>query len=417
MPIFKPFRGVRPNDDFIQQFPTHPLDLFSQEELHRKAQEERTYIQMIKPYVVSKSKDVDRNLRKIRSNYEELVEEKTLIQDPSSFYLYAQIHPNKSVFRGLLGLVSVEDFWNGKIKRHESTIPKKKEKLAHYLEKVHLQAEPALLTYPSNSKVELLMNHEEKNVPIINYEDNKGIRHKIWRIDNRLKMKQLKEVLDQEDAFYIADGHHRIGSAALHAKHLKEKNKRHTGNEPYNFVFSFIVSNQSIKIHDYNRVVSDLGGMTSEELIEKLKQSFNIHDKEDKPYFPSQKFHISMYLDGKFYSLHVKHELRSQDISLNHLDHHLLDRLVFKDVFGIEDTDNSERIDYVKGTSSIEGIQKLKRLVDSGEYKVGFGVFPVSFNEMIKISDNKISMPPKCTYIEPKLITALLMYDMKQSNI
>lgn len=413
MPIFKPFRGVRPTEDFLECFPTHPLDNFTNDEINKKAQEDFSYVQMIKPYVCSKSKDVDRNLRKIRSNYEELLEDQKLIQDPSSYYFYEQIYPNKSVFRGLLGLTSVEDFKDGKIKRHESTIPQKKEKLAHYLEKVNLQAEPVLLTYPANSKVELLMNYEEKNVPIINIVDSKGIRHKIWKIDNRLKMQQFKEVLDQVDAFYIADGHHRIGSTALNAKHQKEKNKKHTGTEGYNYIYSFIVSNQSIKIHDYNRYLVDLNGLKPDEILKKLEQSFLIHHKEEVPYYPSQKFHISMYLGGKFYSLHVKHDLRNPEISLDHLDHHLFDKYILKDIFGIENTDSSEKIKYVKGNSSVEGILKLKEKIDNGDGAIGFGIYPVSFSEMIKISDNRISMPPKCTYIEPKLITALLMYDMK----
>ncbi len=413
MPTFRPFRGVRPTEDFLERFPTHPIDNYTQDEINKKAQEDSSYVQMIKPYVCSKSKDVDRNLRKIRSNYEELMDDNKLVQDSSSYYLYEQIYPNKNVFRGLLGLTSVEDFWDGKIKRHESTIPQKKEKLAHYLEKVNLQAEPVLLTYPSNSKVELLMNYEEKNVPIVNISDSKGIRHKLWRIDNRLKMQQLKEALDQIDSFYIADGHHRIGSTALNAKHLKEKNKKQTGTEGYNFIFSFIVSNQSIKIHDYNRYLTDLNGLKPSQILKKLEKSFLIHEKGETPYYPSQKFHLSMYLDGKFYSLHVKHNLRSQEVNLNHLDHHLFDQLILKDIFEIQKTDSSEKIRYVKGNSSVEGIMKLKDKVDSGLGAIGFGIFPVSFSEMIKISDNKISMPPKCTYIEPKLITALLMYDMK----
>ncbi len=413
MPVFKPFRGIRPHKDYEATFPTHPLDNFTQSEIAEKAQVENTYINMIKPYVVSKSKDVDRNLRKIRTTYEELLNEKVLVQDNSAYYLYEQIYPNKQVFRGLLGLSSIEDFWNGKIKRHESTIPQKKEKLAHYLEKVNLQAEPVLLTYPSNSKIELLMNHEEKNVPIFNHVDSIGIRHKIWRIDNRLKLQQFKEVIDQIDSFYIADGHHRIGSTALNAKRLKDKNKKHNGTEPYNFVYSFIVSNQSIKIHDYNRIISDLNGLSSEEFLSKLEKYFLIHEKEETPYYPSQKFHISMYLDGKFYSLHVKHDLRSQEMSLDNLDHHLLDKYIIKDILHIEDSDSSDKIAYIKGTSNIEGIKLLKESVDKGEGKVGFGIYPVSFNDMIKISDLKLSMPPKCTFIEPKLVTALLMYDMK----
>ena len=413
MPIFKPFRGIRPHRDFEETFPTHPLDNFTQEEIAEKAQVENTYINMIKPYVVSKSKDVDRNLRKIRSTFEELMEEKKLVQDNSAYYLYEQIYPNKQIFRGLLGLASIEDFWSGKIKRHESTIPQKKEKLAHYLEKVSLQAEPVLLTYPANSKIELLMNHEEKNVPIFNHVDNLGIRHKIWRIDNRLKLQQFKEVIDQIDSFYIADGHHRIGSTALNAKKLKEKNKRHNGTELYNFVYSFIVSNQSIKIHDYNRILHDLNGLSSEQFLKELEQYFLIHEKGETPYFPSQKFHISMYLDGKFYSLHVKHDLRSREMSLDNLDHHLLDKYIFKGILKIEDPDSSDLISYVKGTSNINGINIIKEKIDSGEGKAGFGIYPVSFNDMIKISDLKLSMPPKCTFIEPKLITALLMYDMK----
>ncbi|TXF79277.1 DUF1015 domain-containing protein [Chryseobacterium sp.] len=413
MPIFKPFRGIRPNEDFVEVFPTHPLDNFTQEEIAKKAQEDSSYVQMIKPYVVSKSKDIDRNLRKVRSNFEELLEDKKLVQDSSSYYLYEQIKPDKTVFRGLLGLVSVEDFWSGKIKRHESTIPQKKQKLAHYLDKVNLQAEPVLLTYPANSKVELLMNHEEKNVPLLSYHDSKGIKHKLWKIDNRLKMQQFKEVLDQVDSFYIADGHHRIGSTALNSRMHKERNKKHTGTEPYNFVFSFIVSNQSIKIHDYNRVVKDLNGLTTEQFLQKLEKSFNIHEKGATLYYSSQKFHISMYLDGKFYSLHVKHHLRSPEMSLDNLDHHLLEKYILQDILQIENTDSSDKISYVKGSSNMDGIIKMKDTVDTGDFKVGFGIYPVSFNDMIKISDLKLIMPPKCTYIEPKLITALVMYDMK----
>ena len=413
MPIFKPFKGIRPNDDYVDHFPTHPLENFTQEDINKKSQLEDSYIQMIKPYAVSKSKDIDRNLRKIRTNFEVLLEEKKLVQDNSAFYLYVQILPDKNVFRGLLGLSSVEDFWAGKIKKHESTIPQKKEKLAHYLEKVNVQAEPVLLTYPSNSKIELFMNLEEKNVPVINVMDSKGVRHKIWRIDNRLKIQQMKEVLDQVDAFYIADGHHRIGSTAINARNLKEKNKKHTGNEGYNFVYSFIVSNQSIKIHDYNRILTDWNGLSKLDFMKCLEKSFMIQNKGENPYYPSKKFHISMYLDGEFYSLHLKSTLRNADLEYDNLDHCILDKYIFKEILKIENTESSEKIDYVKGTSTSEGILTLKEKIDAGEGVVGFGIYPISFSDMIKISDHQLSMPPKCTYIEPKLVTAVVMYDMK----
>ncbi|MDR2207248.1 MAG: DUF1015 domain-containing protein [Flavobacteriaceae bacterium] len=414
MPIFKPFKGIRPNDTFIDIFPTASLDNFSLEEIKQKARVKDSYVKMLKPYLVSKSKDVDRNMRKIRTDFDNMVSEKKMIQDDTSYYVYEQIHPNKTVYRGLLGLVSVDDFLEGKIKKHEATIPQRREKLADYLDKVNLQAEPVLLTYNKpSSRVEVFMNIEEKNVPIINFTSENGIRHKIWRIDNRLKMQQLKDALDQIDSFYIADGHHRIGSAALNAKNQKEKDKKHIGNEPYNYVFSYLVAKDSIKIHDYNRLVKNLNGLTSKKFLKKLESSFLIHERGELPYYPSQKFHISMYLDGKFYSLHVKHDLRIDGDDIHDLDHNLLERYIFDDILGIKLESVSENIEYLKGNSTIDGIIAIKEKVDSGEYKAGFAIYPVSFTDLIRISDMSIKMPPKCTLIEPKLMTALVMYDMK----
>lgn len=413
MPIFRPFRGIRPNKELLEIFPTVSLDNLPYEEIQKKAQENDTYIQMLKPYVISKSQDVDRNLRKVRTNFEELLELKKLTQDGTSYYLYEQILPNKTVFRGWLGLVSVDDFLNGKIKKHESTIPARKEKLAHYLSKVHLQAEPVLLTYNTNSKVELFMNSEEKNIPIVNYTSENGIRHKIWKIDNRLKLQQLKETFDKIDSFYIADGHHRIGSTALYAQHCRTKNKKYSGNEPFNFVFSYLVSKDSIKIHDYNRLLKDLNGLSTKEFLKKIEKSFLIHEKGKTPYYPSQKFHISMYLDGKFYSLHIKHHLRKGSDDSYELDHNLLEKYIFDDIFGIHFESSSDKIEYLKGNSTIDGIISIKNKVDSGEYAVGFGVYPVGFSDLLRVSDKGLKMPPKCTLIEPKLMTALLMYDMK----
>lgn len=413
MPTFRPFRGIRPNDDLIEKFPTISLDNFSYEEIAEKAHEADTYIQMLKPYAVSKSQDIERNLRKVRTNFEELLATKKLYQDPSAYYLYEQIHPNKSIYRGILGLVSVQDFLDGKIKKHESTIAARKEKLAHYLSKVHLQAEPVLLTYNTNSKIELFMNMEEKTVPVINFTDDRGIRHKIWRIDNRLKLQQLKESFEQIDSFYIADGHHRIGSCALYAQQCKEKNKKHTGHEGYNFVSAYLVSKDSIKIHDYNRLLTDLGGLTEKDFLKKIEKSFLIHEKGETPYLPSQKFHISMYLGGKFYSLHVKHELRKNSADIHDLDHNLLEKYIFDDILGIKMESSSDKIEYLKGDSTIKGIELLKTKIDSGNYAAGFAIYPVSFRDLVRISDEGIKMPPKCTLIEPKLMTALVMYDMK----
>lgn len=412
MPLFKPFRGVRAKSEYVKGFASIPIDKLTPKELCGK-HPEVSYLQMVRPFTCSKAQDVDRNLRKVRQNFESLLSSHKLLQDNSSIYLYSQTLPDKTLYRGLLGLTSVEDFLNGKIKKHEATITKRKENYAQYLGRVEMQAEPVLLTYPANSKIEVMMDYEEKSIPDLNMTDEFGVTHKIWKIDNRLTIKQFKDVFEEIDAFYIADGHHRLGSISLNAKYKREKEKHLVGREGFNFIYSFVISNQSIKIHDYNRVVKDLNGLSPDEFLERLQTNFLIHEKEKQPYYPSQKHHIGMYLAGKFYSLHIKHNLRMKDDGLANLDHYFLEINVFQNILGMESSKNSDKIEYISGKSTVDGLQEIVELVDKKDYEVGFVIYPVSYNDLVKISDLGQKMPPKCTYIEPKLRAGLLMYDMK----
>jgi len=413
MPLFKPFKGIRAKSEFIKDFATSPIEKLPKDELGKPAPEV-SFLAMVKPLISDKAEEnVDRNLHKVRSNFEEMLRNKSLSQDNSCIYLYSQILPDKSFFRGLLGLTSAEDFIKGKIKKHETTLAKRKENYAYYLDKVELQTEPVLLTYPANSKLEVMMDYEEKSIPIINYTDKSGITHKVWKIDSRLTIKQFKDVFEEIDAFYIADGHHRIGSIAINAKNRKSKDKNFIGTEPYNFVYSYVISNNSIKIHDYNRVLKDLNGLTKKEFLKKLEDYFIIHEKGDIPYYPTQKHHIGMYIDKKFYSLHIKHELRSKEEGLKSLDHYFLDQNVFKNILNISNTKHTGKIGFVSGNSTKEGLNKIIDLVDSNQYEIGFIIYPISYTDLIQTSDLGQKMPPKCTYIEPKLLTGLIMYDMK----
>lgn len=415
MPIFRPFKGVRPLDEHIETFPTMlSVDELPRKEVTQNAKLDNSYIRMIKPYLNNTSKYINRNLSRVRSNFEELLERNVLTQDHSSYYLYEQIFPDKTIYRGLLGLVSIEDFWNGKIKKHESTLPERKEKMSLYLEKVNVQAEPVLLTYPTNPKVELFMNIEEKNIPIYNYTSENGTRHKVWKIDNRLKITQIKEVLEQMDAFYIADGHHRMGAASIYARKKLSRTKRVPSTDGSQSVFAYLVSKESIKIHDYNRLIKDLNGLSKKEFFQKLEASFLIHEKGETPYYPSKKFHFSMYIDGQFYSLHLKHDIRKEE-HLKHedFDHLLLQKYILKDILNIENPKTTDKVAYAQGSSNIDSILNLKKEVDSGEYRLAIGIYPVSFKDLMEISDQKIIMPPKCTLIEPKLVRGLVMYDLK----
>lgn len=318
--------------------------------------------------------------------------------------------PDGKVFRGLLGLVSVEDYKAGKIKKHEETLTHRKEKLAKYLEGVHLQAEPVLLTYSADSFLEEMMDSEEKNTPILDHWEGE-VHYKIWAIHDKGKLQDLEQKLSRVDAFYIADGHHRMGSTALCAERKFQQNAHHTGEEAYNFVYSFIVSDQSIRINDFNKVVADLNGWTTEDFLNQLREKFLVEKKGSDIYYPKQKHHISMYLEGDFYDISLKEEFQCSDC-MSAIDHYVLEKFVLKPILGIDNLKTSNRVDYQRGTSCVEGIKNLKQKVDSGKFKVGFGAYPVSFSDLVEIADKGLKMPPKCTYIEPKPITALVMYDM-----
>ena len=413
MPVFKPFRGITPYGEYIKSFPTRPLSNYTHEEIVKKAEREFSYVRMVEPYLSGEPQNLEQNLGRVRANYEELLRNHNLHQEEESgYYLYCQILPDGSVFRGLLGLVSVEDYNSGKIKKHEETLTHRKEKLSKYLEGVNLQAEPVLLTYSSNAELEALMSEEERKNPVLEYADSKGTKHRVWKIQDEETLKKYEQILAKVEAFYIADGHHRMGSTALYSERRKDKNPNHTGNEPYNFVYSFIVSDQSIKINDFNKVVKDLNGLTVEQFLHQLEDKFIIENKGENPYYPEQKHFISLYLDGQFYKLTLKEECCCEEC-LGIIDHYLLDKYILSPILGIDDLKTTKRVDYLRGSSCVEGITKLKEKVDKEGYKVAFGVHPVSFSDLVEIADKNLKMPPKCTYIEPKLVTALVMYDMK----
>ena len=191
MPVFKPFRGITPYGEYIKSFPTRPLSNYTHEEIVKKAEREFSYVRMVEPYLSGEPQNLEQNLGRVRANYEELLRNHNLHQEEESgYYLYCQILPDGSVFRGLLGLVSVEDYNLGKIKKHEETLTHRKEKLSKYLEGVNLQAEPVLLTYSSNAELEALMSEEERKNPVLEYADSKGTKHRVWKIQDEETLKK-----------------------------------------------------------------------------------------------------------------------------------------------------------------------------------------------------------------------------------
>lgn len=410
---FRPFRGIRPAKQKASSVTTKNVDYYDKEEVERElATNAESYLQVIRPTLQPSNDPVHERYDDVRTNFEKFMEDEILIQDLKSYYIYEQEQENGIKTMGIIGVVSVDDFNNGDIKKHENTIEEREQIFANYLKCIHIQSDPVLLTFPENQSIELLMSMTTRNTPTLEFVGEDKHTHRLWQVKDRLVMKQLKSAIEKLPSLYIADGHHRMGSSSLYTEHMRKEEPDYFGGEAFNFTMAILVPGNHLNIYDYNRLVTDLNGMSAEEFLKKVDEVFTIVEKGETPYFPSHKHHISMYLDGKFYGLYVNQELRGVPKGLGELDTFLWEEHLIKPLLNIQNSRTDKRLKFKKGTGDLDGIMKLKEAVDSGEFAVGFGFYPISIHDLILVADEGLTMPPKSTYIEPKFLSALTILDL-----
>jgi uncharacterized protein (DUF1015 family) len=191
-------------------------------------------------------------------------------------------------------------------------------------------------------------------------------------------------------------------------KDEKAKNPNHSGKESYNYFMSYLIPESDLVIHEFSRLVKDLNGLTKEEFLIQLDAMYRIENRGIMPYHPSKQHHFSMYLDGEYYSLYLRKARYKFNTALDHLDAQLLYKTILAPILGIKDLRNDNRIEYVNGRHEIVTI---KTSVDSGDFEVGFGMIPATVNQMKHIADEGLKMPPKSTYILPKLRSGITIYE------
>lgn len=414
MPQFRPFKGIRPTEETVQDFVTKSVDRYSQTELLANIKRRsHSFLHVIEPTWDQSIEKMENRFTKVRENLESFVDQKILVQDKTSFYIYQVIQPNGKQTKGLLGLVNINDYKVNSIKKHEETIHRRVDLFANYLKGSHFHAEPVLLTYKPAQRVDLLLETEMKRKPTLKMVDEDGIEHLLWRVDNRLNLKQFKDSIERLDDLYIADGHHRMASSAVYTDHIAEQSKgKVDGDEIFNYTLAMLVSHDELIINDYNRVIRDLNGLSKEDFIQKLEENFEVIPKGADLFVPTKKHHILMYLENEFYSLYARPTLDNIE-GLKELDTYIFEENLLKPILDIHDTRNDKRIGFVHGTKDRIGIEKLKAKVDSGEFVVGFAFYPVSVKDLKLISDLGLKMPPKSTYIEPKPLSGFAVFDLK----
>lgn len=414
MPQFKPFKGVRPVKELAGLFSTKSVDAYGEEELQKELQiNSDSFLQIIKPTWEDENKPTDEKHAEVRANILKYFNSNHSEIDKSSFYIYQVTKSDNEQIRALIGLVNMKDYKNGTIKKHEETLTKRVEMFAHYLQNVHFHAEPVLLTYPHNQRIDLLMDVEMKRLANLSFRDSDGILHELWQVANRLNLQQIKNSIEKYDALYIADGHHRMESSYVYGQNMQSENPELASTDLVHYTMAMLVSDKELMIKDFNRLLKDTNGLSADDFLEKLAIDFEISERGATPFFPSKKHHLGMYLEGKFYSLFVKRKALTVE-GLSELDTYLFEESILKPILNIQDSRDDDRIGFIRGTGNIDGVKNLQSKVDSGKYKVGFFFYPVAAKDLEKIADLGLKMPPKSTYIEPKPLSGLTIFQLKE---
>jgi uncharacterized protein (DUF1015 family) len=406
-----PFKAVRPTRDKVSLLAARSYDSYTAMQVESRLRDNPfSFLHIVNPgYKYQKEISGEERYGLVRNRYQEFKEDEIFIQDEKpSFYIYKIVNRDRLEFNGIVGAASVQDYAEDRIKKHEDTLEFREVIFKEYLKTVGFNAEAVLLTYPDNAALKAII--EEVMQSRAEYEFTTTYRdtHYLWNVADETLLKRIQHIYDQMPALYIADGHHRSASSYLLAEDLKKENPHHTGEEAYNFFMSFLIPESDLKIYEFNRLVKDLNGLEKEEFLIKLDEYFRIENRGMEYYKPSELHHFSMYLDGEFYSLHLrktKYEIKN---ALDALDTQILYTTILKPLLGIEDLRNDQRIAYSHGKKDLAYV---KTVVDSGEFAVGFGLVPVTTEEMKQIADEGLRMPPKSTYIEPKLRSGVTIYE------
>jgi uncharacterized protein (DUF1015 family) len=412
----KPFKAILPTKDKIHLVASKSVDSYNSFELRYKIQTNPfSFLRIIKPEFNDTKKSKPNSpelLKKIKYNFSDFIEKGILESDKQeAFYIYQQIKEDHS-YTGIIGLSSIDDYFNGEIKIHEQTITDREEKLMHYLEVCDFNAEPVLLCHPENDQINDAIAQVKKNQTYFDFTTTDKVRHKLWQLHNPDLMKQIINGFKEIGNIYIADGHHRSASSSLLGKYKRIQNPNYTGKEPFNYFLCAYFSESQLHIYDFNRVVSDLNNLYEIDFIQKIKEKFDIIEKGEEIYKPNQLHNMSMYLGGKWYSLTVKPAFINDADPVGVLDAALLSEHILSPILGIHDLKTDKRVVFVNGT---KGMEELKNHVDGGKMKVAFGLYPVVMEQLKRIADNHCIMPPKSTYIEPKLRSGMLVYSLSQS--
>ena len=414
MAIVKPFRGIRPPKDLVEKVESRPYDVLDSEEARIEAGDnEMSLYRIIKPEINFEPGTSEYDPRvyvKAAENFQMFQDKGWLVQDDKEqYYIYAQTMNGKTQY-GLVVGAYVNDYMTGVIKKHELTRRDKEEDRMKHVRVNNANIEPVFFAYPDNEVLDKLIMRYAATQPEYDFiAPVDGFRHQFWCVSDDADIATITEEFRKMQSLYIADGHHRSAAAALVGAEKQKQNPNHKGDEEYNYFMAVCFQASQLTILDYNRVVKDLNGLTSEQFIQALEKNFSVEDKGTEIYKPAKLHEFSLYLDGHWYALNAKEGTYDNNDPIGVLDVDISSRLILDEILNIGDLRSSNRIDFVGG---LRGLGELKRRVDSGEMRAAIALYPVSMQQIMDIADSGKIMPPKATWFEPKLRSGLVIHKL-----
>ena len=414
MAIVKPFKGIRPPKNLVEKVESRPYDVLDSDEARAEAGDnEMSLYRIIKPEInfpEGTSEYDPRVYEKAAENFQMFQDKGWLVQDDKEqYYIYAQTMNGKTQY-GLVVCAHCDDYQKGVIKKHELTRRDKEEDRMKHVRVNNANIEPVFFAYPDNAVLnELLMRYAATEPEYDFIAPIDGFRHQFWCVTDDTDIATITEEFRKMSSLYIADGHHRSAAAALVGAEKQKQNPNHRGDEEYNYFMAVCFQASQLTILDYNRVVKDLNGLTSEQFLEALKKNFDVEDKGTEIYKPAKLHEFSLYLDQHWYSLTAKEGTYDNNDPIGVLDVDISSRLILDEILDIGDLRSSKRIDFVGG---LRGLGELKRRVDNGEMRAALALYPVSMQQIMDIADSGKIMPPKATWFEPKLRSGLVIHKL-----
>ena len=412
MADIRPFNAVRPREDAASKVAALPYDVYNREEALAEVLKEPFSFLKIDRAETQFDKDFNpydaKVYEKARDILQEMIREGVFLKEGKNcFYVYELTMAGRSQ-AGLVGCASIDDYLANVIKKHEKTREDKEIDRIKHVDVCNAQTGPIFLAYRSQKTINETVNRIKKETPLYDFVAPDKVRHAVWKIDKEMDIEIIAAEFRKIQNIYIADGHHRTASAVKVGLKRREANPGYTGNEEFNFFLSVLFPHDQLKILDYNRVVKDLNGFGKEEFLAEVAQSFFIELMGKEPCKPTEKGTFGMYLEGIWYKLTAKPEIRSKD-PVEGLDVSLLQNYLLSPVLKIKDIRTDKRIDFVGG---IRGLKELERRVNS-DMKVAFSMYPTSINELLDVADACQLMPPKSTWFEPKLRSGLFIHELE----